>query len=851
MPSHRCPSTVWLIDPHRPFLPGVRLCRMRSGRPGAMLRRRWVGLVVLLAVAIYGPVGAADQAPPPTLPAPSAPAGPKPIPVTQIAAQAEDTVTRLRAIEAGAAPVPGVAPIERRLPTLEENLSTSTDDTYQVLRDSPSLTALEDLLDPWERVREQARVWLALLTARAEDLESSLKRLDEIRERWRVTQAAAPEAGAPEATAGRIQDTLVLIESTRDAVSKRLDEVLVLQDRVAQVLSRADEMMEQIYATRRGLLGQLLVRDGLPIWGFFLRSEPWDRARQRAGRSIGAEVPAVRLFVEEHAEALVSTVLLFVALGLWLRRMRDQARRWTALDDSLEARFRPLDHPWAASALVALLLAGATPPPEPRALEAMAALAAMVPIIWLIASLTPSPLVPAVWIMGGLHVVDLVRTLLSSAPLLEQAIFLLQLVALVVGVAWLRRHLARVETDERRRRRWEQLGRAALVLATVALVAALLGWLRLARAIEFALVAAGQYALVLWALVRLAEALLAWALRVRPLRLLCSVQEHREAVERRLQGLARLAATLLWGVGLAHGLAIWGPVSERVAAVLGARVGWGAVHVSLSDLLAFGLVVWLTFLISQAIRALLEEDVFARVNLGRGIAIAVSSLAHYAILLIGFFLGLGALGIDLTRITIVAGALGVGVGFGLQNVVNNFVSGLVLLFERPIQVGDTVQLGALTGEVKRIGIRSSTVRTWEGAEVIVPNASLVSDQVTNWTLSDRMRRIDLDVGVAYGTDPQRVVALLAEVARANPGVLPDPVPVVLFMGFGDSALNFQLRAWTARFEEWLGTRSELGLAVVAALREAGIGIPFPQRDLHIVQESPTQPAGGSDGSLTR
>jgi small-conductance mechanosensitive channel len=266
--------------------------------------------------------------------------------------------------------------------------------------------------------------------------------------------------------------------------------------------------------------------------------------------------------------------------------------------------------------------------------------------------------------------------------------------------------------------------------------------------------------------------------------------------------------------------------------------------VSLGDVLAFGVVVWVTVQLSRAVRALLEEDVFARVRLGHGVALALSSLVHYAILLVGFMVGLGALGIDLTRITIIAGAVGVGVGFGLQNIVNNFVSGLILLFERPIQVGDSVQLGTLTGEVKRIGIRSSTVRTFEGAEVIVPNASLVSDQVTNWTLSDRMRRIDLDIGIAYGTDPKRVIDLLSAVARANPGVLPEPAPIVLFLGFGDSALNFQLRAWTARFEEWLRTRSELGVAVQAALKAEGIDIPFPQRDVRIVREpdEPREPA---------
>jgi small-conductance mechanosensitive channel len=793
-----------------------------------------------------------DQAPPAATGA--APPGsahdgePKAIPVPQIASAAEDTMARLRAIEAATLPLRTVVAIQERLPDLEKNVASGTDETYRVLKESPSLAALDELLDPWSIAREQAKTWLEVLTQRAEDLEGTLKRLVDIRARWIVTQAATSETGAPVATLGRIQDTLALVDSVRNTVAQRRAEVLVLQDRAAHVLARAEEMLEQVQATRRSLLGQIFVRDGLPIWGFFIKSEAWDRARQMASRSISAEVPITRLFIREHSTSLIVEMGLFLALGLWLRRMRRQARRWTSLDDGLVDRFRPLDHPWAAAALLTLIIAGWTTPPEPRSVQAVAALVAIVPVIRLIASLTPRSLIPAVWLVGAFHVVDLVRELLTSIPLLEQAIFLLQLFALVPAIVWLHRHQMQARVADVNRERWEGIGRLALVLAVAALVAGALGWVRLARAIEFALVSAAMWALILWALVRLSDAILGWTLRVRPLRLLRAVQEHREPLERRLQGVFRLAATVFWGVGVADALSILGPASQRIIAVLGARVGWGAVSISLGDLIAFGIVVWFTYLASQAVRAVLEEDVFARVSVRRGIATAFSSLAHYSVLLMGFLLALGALGIDLTRITIIAGALGVGVGFGLQNVVNNFVSGLILLFERPIQVGDSVQLGTLVGEVKRIGIRSSTVRTWEGAEVIVPNASLVSDQVTNWTLSDRMRRIDLDVGVGYGADPQHVVTLLGEVTRANPGVLPDPPPVVLFLGFGDSSLNFQVRAWTARFEEWVRTRSELGLAVHAALKEAGVEIPFPQRDVHIVHEPAVprqEPAGGS------
>jgi small-conductance mechanosensitive channel len=189
-------------------------------------------------------------------------------------------------------------------------------------------------------------------------------------------------------------------------------------------------------------------------------------------------------------------------------------------------------------------------------------------------------------------------------------------------------------------------------------------------------------------------------------------------------------------------------------------------------------------------------------------------------------------GIDLTQITLILGALSVGIGFGLQNIVNNFISGIILLFERPIQVGDTVQVGDLLGVVRNIGIRASNVRTYTGAEVIVPNSELVSGQVINWTLSDRYRRLELDVGVAYGNRPAEVIAVLEAVVAAHEGALKTPAPFVRFRGFGDSALDFRVYVWVD-YDEGLTQTSAILSEIYDALAEAGIEIPFPQRDLHL------------------
>jgi potassium efflux system protein len=181
-------------------------------------------------------------------------------------------------------------------------------------------------------------------------------------------------------------------------------------------------------------------------------------------------------------------------------------------------------------------------------------------------------------------------------------------------------------------------------------------------------------------------------------------------------------------------------------------------------------------------------------------------------------------------------------------VVANFGSGLILLLEGRIHVGDSVQMGDLQGEVREIDGRASTIRTWDGAEVIVPNGRLTAENVTNWMLSDRMYRLDVQVGSPYSSDPERVLEILREVGTAHPKVLAEPAPLALCTGFGDSALNFELRVWTARFEEALMIRSELAVRVHAALTAAKIAIPVPQRDIHIRNADPWMPLVASPAS---
>jgi small-conductance mechanosensitive channel len=200
----------------------------------------------------------------------------------------------------------------------------------------------------------------------------------------------------------------------------------------------------------------------------------------------------------------------------------------------------------------------------------------------------------------------------------------------------------------------------------------------------------------------------------------------------------------------------------------------------------------------------------------------------------------GAAGLDLSRLALVAGALGVGIGFGLQTIVANFISGLILLFERPVKPGDTVEFDGLRGVVQSIGMRASIVRTFQGADVIVPNQDFIAGRVVNWTLSDQTRRVEIPVGVAYGTNPPEVITLLTDTVGKHAKVLERPAPTVLFSGFGESSLDFEIRLWTSA-DDWPAVRSDVLVATYEALTRAGIEIPFPQRDLHLRSVAPAVP----------
>jgi len=258
----------------------------------------------------------------------------------------------------------------------------------------------------------------------------------------------------------------------------------------------------------------------------------------------------------------------------------------------------------------------------------------------------------------------------------------------------------------------------------------------------------------------------------------------------------------------------------------------GEKDISLLLMVEVAVLLAVAFLLSRQLRKVLKARL-AKTRLDEGVQYTILRLIHYSILAIVFYQAITMIGINLRGLAFFIGILSVGIGFGLQNIVSNFVSGLILLFERPIKPGDMINVRDTEGRVQEINMRATTVLTLDNVAVIVPNSQFISNEVINWSHRDPKVRIHIPVGVAYGSDIQLVTESLLKVAKDHPQVMDEPSPEVWFVGFGDSSLNFELLAWIAGPLLRKQVLSDLNYAIDEVFRQHDVAIPFPQRDLHV------------------
>jgi potassium efflux system protein len=767
------------------------------------------------------PSSSSSPAPSPTT------AAPTPIPLAKVPSEAESAFGELRQIEES-------APKDREtldstsasLSNLRREIRAHNLEDSRILAANPSLDQLYRLRTTWQTYADDLSKAEQDLAQRESNLESQITRLGQMNQLWQATLQSAPQADMPAAVLHQVQSVVGEITKTKQAAESDRARVLTLQSDLLLEEARSRTALGTIARAQGQALKDLLVQDGQPIWTApsTLTSE-W---KDQSSETFASQWSATTAFVGRLPLSFVVHALCITALAILIQWLRRRVSKLSEANPALKRAVPILELPVSTAFVLSVLLVPTLYLQAPRWIQLVLGAIALVPTVLILRRLLHRNLFPILYALLGMFLVGDLRELTASLPVLARFFFLVQMVGGFLFLGWLLRSgdLAQAEagTSKRFSQALRIIAKIGLVVFPIAILANVLGYINLGTLLGICYIRSVFLAAMLYVVVRVLEGFIIIALQVRPLAALRGVQLHRDMLHRRTCRVLEFLAFLFWLNLMLNFIGLRNPLLARIGELLNANVGFGSLNISLGRILAFAVAVWASFLVSKFLRFLLEADVYQHFRLARGLPYAISTMLHYSILLIGFFVALGALGIDLTKVTILAGAFSVGVGFGLQNIINNFVSGLILLFERPIKIGDVIEIGGTVGEVRRIGIRACVIRTADGSEIIVPNGSLISNQVTNWTFSDRARAIEVSVNILPGTDSQRVVELLKSVAANQPGIAKEPVPQVYVVTFNAGAITFQLRAWTDRYQDWAQVRSDLAVASNEALIREKIGI---------------------------
>jgi small-conductance mechanosensitive channel len=724
--------------------------------------------------------------------------------------------------------------IESELPAAATRIESLTEQLDQRELEHLSLRRLEAIQQDWEREREQLVRWTEQLNGRAAELQGATDRIREVVGIWDQVRESVADDEAAEAVAERIAATSALLTEAGTEIRDHLQQLIALQD---QVLSQAEivrQAVGRLETAEDQARGALIAPEQPPLWKVFGAEADYESLGGQVTEALALQRHELEVFVEDSAPRVAIHIVIFVMLSGLMLRLRHASRKMVADQPDLEHLARILARPLSAALLVTLLLSKWVYVRPPQVVVEIILFLALIPLMLLLPGLIQRRMHGPLYGLNGLFVIDRIESLFGAGTLLQRLTVLGMTLLALFGLYVMLRPGGPFSSREGSLL-W-RVSRIAAYVATITLLLALLanvvGSVALANLFVEAVFLSAYIAVVFFAGFIVLDALFEVALHVVAARQVRFARTYTSVIRRRSRFVLRVLLVIWWCWIVLGVFQIREPVTGLLAAIVDAQWPIGAVKLSVGSIIAFFVTLWASVLLSRFIRVVLEHDVLPRVTLPRGVGSTITMMVRYGVVTLGVILAAAAAGFELSQFAFVAGALGVGIGFGLQNVVNNFVSGLILAFERPIQVGDTVETGALIGTVRNIGIRSSVLRTFDGAEVIVPNGNLISAEVTNWTLSDRRRRMTVSVGVAYGTDPNRVIELLLEATDGHDLVDKTPKPYALFLGFGDSSLDFEVRFWTSQYDDWLEIKSQVTIAVNDLLAAADIEIPFPQRDLN-------------------
>ena len=763
---------------------------------------------------------------------------PKAIPVVNIIQQLEITSDKIKAIHKKTALDPAIAKIDSLFPNYEEQLKIKLLSSESFITANPNRPKINNLLNKWYRSIDYLKTWESTINDAVLKNTTILNNVAVDEHIWKLTYENTRENDIPIEITERADKIRNELSEVKNVIVTENNRYLLLESKVNLQLALVQDLIQRLQELKNSPVYDLFYLRHQPLWKTSFKSSG-TKEKETESESISTDfkisVEFVRAF--EHRFYLFLT-LVFVII-LVFRYLKNGFNRYeiSETNENLVTAKDIVHNKYAITTLfTCLTIAKLYFDNSPRQIDDTLILFILITSLPIVYKRINERFKNIVYVIILFYILETIKTYVWFESYQYRLYLLFEALVVIISLYYFTRpYLQTRKLDVSAFSLFLiKLTPVIYFLAIISIVSNVLGYTNLTDVTLKICTQGSVLSIVFYAILLVIQAI-PFALIHRQYGNKITVDLlKRKTIEKKLVQVIRYVVFFLWLVYFLKILDQFDPILEVITNILDEPFIFGSITFTIGAMLSFIAILIVSFLITGFISFIIDDGqgVLRFLNLPKGIPAAISLVIRYIIIAAGIVFALSSLGIDLSKFNLMAGALGLGIGFGLQNVISNFVSGLILVFERPILPGDMVEVNNLMGTVKKIGVRSSTVSTFDGADVVVPNTNLISNDLINWTLSDSIKRVEILIGTSYDADPNNVLQLLTDCANNYPEALKDPAPVALFSDFGDSSLDFKLRFWVD-FNISLQAKSDVSVAIYNIFKEHNIEIPFPQRDVHI------------------
>jgi potassium efflux system protein len=771
--------------------------------------------------------------------------------VTEITGQADGATSRINQLKARLESQTKASSIEKQLPaTLDSLKKMHSADTQEPLA-KYDLRILTSMSQKWELLNKKLSEWNNSLFGQSQSVEQIGKTLADMETLWKATGENALREKAPKAILHRVSALQEEIKSAESIAGKSLNQLLLAQNSISETQTWIRELLGNIKSVENARRGQLFVRDSPPLWESLFAARDSvaivNQFRSSWSELIQENVAFVKLNIDRvylHIAILILITVLMGYLDLKNRKQQLFDEDDAALKDS--AYF--ISRPYSAALMVTLFLSVWIYPERNSAVGEVILLLLLIPVLRMSPGILQPELTRPVMALGALYILDVLQTNAMGFVRAQRLSLLLASLAGLSILIWL---IMKSRTFDKRNLRflpalfWRSLY-LVLIFMFISLLANVYGITNLADLLCWGVIESVYLFVIIYLFTMITTGIVTVLIRRRRVKAMQFIKTYAQNVERWAKMVINFTAMIIW---IRISLKIFGildPIKSWYQEVIAIQWKIGSMVISVNAVVDMILILLGTFVITKVIRIFLDLEIFPRLRLPKGLPGAISMMIRYILVTFGLFMAISSIGIDLGAFGLLAGALGVGLGFGLQKIVANFISSLILGFGQVIRIGDTISYNEAIGNVTDIGVNTTVVKTFDGSDVIIPNSDLISNKVINWTLSDTIRRMELPVKVAFENDPHHVLKILQKVVQDHPDVLKKPEPIAVFNGFGDNFLDFTLYYWI-QSGLFFRLKTEVALNVYDEMKAHGIKTPRPQRDLRLSMDDKEGDSGASTG----